>query len=193
MGCDWIDAGDVYIGFEFPFHTVFENTIFERLDELPQDEDDDEEDEEKDKEEEESHDEEDEDESGKKPQKFLLAEWKAYVDINCPELVGKDIKPFIGPTSLPGTYEKTVYTNSCKVVFGYMLTMKHERRENGDTLCVFPEICFPANLNEICKQFIKSIQSDTKRKKAKTSHKYADAEGKDSNEEVNPVMVHFLT
>jgi hypothetical protein len=68
MGCDWIDAGDVYIGFEFPFHTVFENTIFERLDELPQDEDD--EDEENDKEEEEGHDEEDEDDSGINLQKF---------------------------------------------------------------------------------------------------------------------------
>jgi hypothetical protein len=197
MGCDWIDSAGAAVGFKVSFDRVFKGTSFENLDEIrpadhyededaekENDEDKDaekEDDEDKDAEkedDEEEDDEEDDDETEEgeeNPHTFLAAKWFEFISKKHAGLVDDKFTVTIGATSMPGAYEKKMYTNSCEVVFGYSM---HVTTKNvGDsTELQSPVFSFPHGIKEAIVEFVttylhayKEDAVESSRKKAKTS------------------------
>lgn len=118
MGCDWVDSGDVYLGYSLSFSNAFRKTRFQGLEYLSC---------------EDCYDEGSSADSDgmckgpneretNNPYEAIRSAWTAFLTNRHPELLSYNIQTAIGCHSKPCTYESLSYTSNCTVVFGYSMS-----------------------------------------------------------------------
>ena len=184
MGCDWIDGDCSVVGYVLRFQFVFNGTDFGNVDTIHDDDTTDElilndiYDEMKENGQDVEFDDIELPEQAPgamtNPHKAIKGSWLSFISKHYPSLIGKDIFPYIGATSMPGAYEKQCYANSCSVVFGYKLAITEEAKEGDDEIrCVLPALTFPQKFPVIVQEFVEAFKTEYALKTTGTASKKA--------------------
>jgi hypothetical protein len=167
MGCDWIDPAGAAVGFKLAFDVVFKGTKFDDRETIYT-ADDYYEQEKGSNDSDEEEDEDDKEEMNREsPHTFLTKEWSEFISSKHAGLVDENFTTFIGARSMPGVYEKQMYTNHCVVVFGYDMDLDVKEVNGVMEMHPSPVFSFPNGIKEAIMEFVEVHMKEKAIKKCK--------------------------